>query len=215
MDIDIIIILLGIFVVVNLILIFVMGKSSKKTPDLKIVEDDKNNFQDEEEVKTVITNNVNRKIESREVVGKEEDDIKLEPIPEIEIDKMEEENDEFATVLEVKEVTEDEDQTVLEEVIKVYGIVEFQDGDEKINFEMRQEEIIIGRDPSKCQLVIYNDKYVGRKHTKLTKKVEGYYIEDLESKNGTFVSGNKIVGEEMLEGEDFRVGRTDFKVTEV
>ena len=46
--------------------------------------------------------------------------------------------------------------------------------------------------------------YVGKEHFKITKQSDGYYIEDLNTKNGTQVNGEEIKGKgkRKLENED-------------
>ena len=48
-------------------------------------------------------------------------------------------------------------------------------------------------------------RYIGKDHFKVIKKPEGYYISDLNTKNGTFVNGKEIsgLGEVRLENEDY------------
>ena len=60
------------------------------------------------------------------------------------------------------------------------------------------DEIIITKSPfvigkeSTCSYAIKGDTYISRKHCRIVKKSDGYYIEDMESTNGTFVNGEKI-----------------------
>jgi hypothetical protein len=75
---------------------------------------------------------------------------------------------------------------------------------EKIAIEKR--EIIIGRNSDSD--VEHPDKKVSRRHCMITKKGITFYIADLESTNGTFVNGQKILGEAMLHNNDtISIGR--------
>ncbi|MBN1105959.1 MAG: FHA domain-containing protein [Deltaproteobacteria bacterium] len=58
------------------------------------------------------------------------------------------------------------------------------------SFQIEKEEIYIGRSPE--NEVQIKDRFVSRKHLKIRKKDRRYYLQDLESKNGTFVDGNWI-----------------------
>jgi pSer/pThr/pTyr-binding forkhead associated (FHA) protein len=51
-------------------------------------------------------------------------------------------------------------------------------------------ELIIGRDPG-CDVVI-NDRQVSRYHARIERNLDGVQVEDLGSKNGTFVNGLRI-----------------------
>jgi pSer/pThr/pTyr-binding forkhead associated (FHA) protein len=63
-----------------------------------------------------------------------------------------------------------------------------------------QESIIIGRD-AECDVVI-PDRQVSRYHARLTVSDEGVTVEDLASKNGSFLQGDKISGPVMLQDGD-------------
>lgn len=212
MNLNLIMIILGALIVVNFIIILVISKSNKKAPKVKNVEV-KTPYIVEEEQKTVITNNV-RKREEVEVNNQQEcSDIKLEPIPEININNTNEGNESSneVTVIEVpNEISSQEclGETVIEEIVKPHAIIEFKDGENVKRVEMDSDFLIIGRDPEQCKLVINNDKYLGRKHAKLIKDKDDFYLEDLNSKNGTFIDEVRIEGKVKLEKESFRVGRT-------
>lgn len=51
----------------------------------------------------------------------------------------------------------------------------------------------VGRDPQ-AGVVLANDDLVSRRHTRLTPAEDGVMVEDLESRNGTFVDGDEIHG---------------------
>jgi len=57
-------------------------------------------------------------------------------------------------------------------------------------FELQGDTVYIGR--SSETDVQVKDKFISRKHLKIFRKGEKYYIEDLKSKNGTFVNGEQI-----------------------
>lgn len=72
-----------------------------------------------------------------------------------------------------------------------------------------RKEVIIGRDED-CDIVIKDTK-ASRKHCKLTRNESLIILEDLGSKNGTFVAGQRIEGSTTLQlNQSFKVGDTVF-----
>lgn len=63
-----------------------------------------------------------------------------------------------------------------------------------------QDETIIGRDPRTS--VYLPNRQVSRHHARLYRRNEQFYIEDLGSKNGTFINGEPIKDERKLEDGD-------------
>lgn len=72
--------------------------------------------------------------------------------------------------------------------------------DKKIFFEEGKNEITVGRDPQ-CELTL-NDHSVSRQHAKIIVKWGSHVIQDLQSKNGTYVNGEKIADETTLADGD-------------
>jgi len=62
------------------------------------------------------------------------------------------------------------------------------------------ESLVIGRDAT-CDVVVA-EQQVSRQHIKIKRIDTAYYIEDLESKNGTWVNGEQLKGERLLEDGD-------------
>ena len=58
------------------------------------------------------------------------------------------------------------------------------------SFDVKSETIYIGRDPEND--IQIDDKYISRRHLKLQRKGNQYFIQDLNTKNGTFVNGKQI-----------------------
>jgi hypothetical protein len=65
---------------------------------------------------------------------------------------------------------------------------------------LSDDEIVMGRAPD-CEIVI-PDRQVSRYHARMIKRLEGYFIEDLDSKNGTHLNGVPIDGPERLQDGD-------------
>lgn len=57
--------------------------------------------------------------------------------------------------------------------------------------EIPNEEFIIGSD-SDANLSLYDDMLISGRHAKIITKIDGCYIEDLNSKNGTRVNGEHL-----------------------
>ncbi|HMN62158.1 MAG TPA: FHA domain-containing protein, partial [Anaerolinea sp.] len=58
-----------------------------------------------------------------------------------------------------------------------------------------EHTIVVGRDPS-CDLII-NDRQISRYHARFEATVQGVFLEDLGSKNGTYYNG-RLVEEPVL-----------------
>ena len=67
-------------------------------------------------------------------------------------------------------------------------------------FFVDQPEFLIGRD-ERCNLVI-SDRLVSRRHARICLDGAQYYLEDLHSKNGTFVNGREISEPHSLQDGD-------------
>jgi pSer/pThr/pTyr-binding forkhead associated (FHA) protein len=81
------------------------------------------------------------------------------------------------------------------------------------SFEVDEESIFVGRAPD--NEIHVNDKSVSRKHLKIVKRGEKYFVTDLGSKNGTFIDGMRITGGkeyEVREGMPISAGKTFLSV---
>ena len=78
-------------------------------------------------------------------------------------------------------------------------------------FELKDDAIYIGRSPDND--IQMNDLTDSRKHLKILTKANKYFIEDLKSKNGTFVNGKQIDSGkefEVKEGVPIAIGGTRY-----
>lgn len=72
---------------------------------------------------------------------------------------------------------------------------------------LKPGEYTIGRDPT-CDIIIV-DPYVSRVHAKIFYKNGRWYVEDIGSKNGTYINGEDIRGRgaiELSEGTEVVIG---------
>jgi pSer/pThr/pTyr-binding forkhead associated (FHA) protein len=73
----------------------------------------------------------------------------------------------------------------------------------------RRDSVVIGRG-TECDVLIKDPK-ASRKHCQLTRKEDGFLLEDLSSKNGTYVNGVRITEPVILkQNETFKIGETIF-----
>ena len=75
----------------------------------------------------------------------------------------------------------------------------FRDGKKTQEIGTEKDTVFIGRDAS-CDVVL-DDRTTSRKHASVTVKEDGVYLEDLDSRNGTFIDG-KPVKRHKLSGDD-------------
>ena len=66
--------------------------------------------------------------------------------------------------------------------------------------DLKDNEVTLGREPG--NVLTINDKGLSRFHARLIKTDAGYTLEDLGSKNGTFVNGTVIVSPRPLQNGD-------------
>ena len=63
-------------------------------------------------------------------------------------------------------------------------------------FECDRNEISIGRDIANDFVI--NDAEVSRRHARLTLEVDRYQIEDMNSTNGTYIDGQRLIGPHIM-----------------
>lgn len=94
--------------------------------------------------------------------------------------------------------------------IIVLGIIHGPYKGHKFVFSM-DTAIVLGRDPG-SNICLDNDEFVSRKHCVIYSEDKHFSIKDTNSKNGTFINGNKI-NQQVIEEEDILiVGNTHIKV---
>lgn len=78
------------------------------------------------------------------------------------------------------------------------------DGRTKVS-ALVEPEYFIGRSPE-CE-IHFTDSGVSARHAKLTRSEDGYLIEDLSSRNGTYVNDSPVERQLLEDGDEIRVGR--------
>lgn len=73
-------------------------------------------------------------------------------------------------------------------------------------------EVTIGRDQNSVDFVV-SDDYASSRHARLIHRGSDWYVEDLDSRNGTFVGGQRLEQVEKVgAGTDIRIGRTTVRL---
>jgi phosphoserine phosphatase RsbU/P len=67
-------------------------------------------------------------------------------------------------------------------------------------FELTADETVVGRDQF-CDVVL-NNHTVSRRHARIVRTAEGYFIEDLASLNGTYLNSRKLEGRTPIKNKD-------------
>ena len=74
-----------------------------------------------------------------------------------------------------------------------------------------RQGVLIGRGPE-CTLVL-DDEFASSRHARIFPRAEGWFVEDLGSRNGTTVNDTKISGAVPVEsGAVIRIGRTTLEL---
>ncbi|OFZ22950.1 MAG: hypothetical protein A2202_01580 [Bdellovibrionales bacterium RIFOXYA1_FULL_36_14] len=78
-------------------------------------------------------------------------------------------------------------------------------------FILDQNEVKIGRNSERCQIVL-NDDEVSSEHAIIRKTKNSYILEDLKSANGTILNGIRVNQSELANDDEFLIGSTTFTV---
>ena len=78
-------------------------------------------------------------------------------------------------------------------------------------YYVNKEEVFVGRDPSKCQIVL-DDPESSQVHAVLKREGNSCIIEDLKSSNGTILNGQRLNVAVLKNGDEFIIGSTTFKM---
>ncbi len=83
----------------------------------------------------------------------------------------------------------------------------------EINLAEIRLPCVAGRDSDLAQILV-NDTQASRAHCKLTAINGGLQVEDLDSRNGTWLNGNRIQKGVLIPGDLLRIGSTEITVEE-
>lgn len=83
-------------------------------------------------------------------------------------------------------------------------------GGEQPQEPAEDDSLTIGR--SRENSIVLNDMLVSRRHVRISADEQGLLIEDLGSRNGTFVNGERVDRAHIHEGDRISVGATTFEV---
>jgi len=78
-------------------------------------------------------------------------------------------------------------------------------------FVLEKDKTYIGRDPSKCQIIL-NDPEVSSVHAVVTKTKINLTLEDLKSGNGTLLNGKRVNQSVLNHNDEFVIGGVTFTV---
>lgn len=84
--------------------------------------------------------------------------------------------------------------------------------DDGKEFPLSKKENYIGR-VSGNEIIIPNDNQISRRHSKIELKNQEVWLEDMDSRNGTFVNNERLEEPYLLSPQEiFRVGKTYLQV---
>jgi Nif-specific regulatory protein len=73
-------------------------------------------------------------------------------------------------------------------------------------FPLTEEEVSIGREP--CNQISLLDSLVSRRHCVIRRDGEGFLVQDLDSRNSTFVNHVPVKERVLADGDQIRIGKT-------
>lgn len=76
-------------------------------------------------------------------------------------------------------------------------------------FNIEKNEVVIGRDPSRCDIVL-SDPEVSSTHAKVIRNNVSCTLEDMQSGNGTLLNGERINKAPLSNDDEFVIGSTTF-----
>jgi pSer/pThr/pTyr-binding forkhead associated (FHA) protein len=75
------------------------------------------------------------------------------------------------------------------------------------------DEVILGRSPA-CAIALERDSFASSVHARIFEREGELWVEDLGSRNGTFVNGRQLVNPLPLQrGDQVKIGTTVFEVS--
>jgi pSer/pThr/pTyr-binding forkhead associated (FHA) protein len=90
-----------------------------------------------------------------------------------------------------------------------YNLVLFGEHAPYDRFQIDRDEVFIGRDTKKCQIIL-NDPEVSSVHAVVRRNHTEIILEDMNSSNGTILNGERINKSDISAGDEFVIGSTSF-----
>jgi pSer/pThr/pTyr-binding forkhead associated (FHA) protein len=116
----------------------------------------------------------------------------------------------FKSTIDLKKKIEYKDN-----ISKQYGylIILGSNGEEKKIIELGDEDYLIGRIPE-CNIQFQEDN-ISRKHALISFRENEYWLEDLGSKNGTYINGVKVAKCSLRNNDQIDIGGVKMYFNEI
>jgi pSer/pThr/pTyr-binding forkhead associated (FHA) protein len=89
--------------------------------------------------------------------------------------------------------------------------INWNTNEQTLTQQYTRPEIIIGRDLS-CELAV-NDEMVSARHARLSYHHNQWWVEDLQSTNGTYLNDERVyTATVLIEGDELRCGKLYFQI---
>ena len=86
--------------------------------------------------------------------------------------------------------------------------------EEGSEFPIDSAPVTVGRG-GQNDLVLEGDEFASARHARIEARGDGVWVQDLDSTNGTYVNGKRVIGAQRVDpGDVLRVGETDLRVEE-
>src|SRR3712207_3001120 len=76
-----------------------------------------------------------------------------------------------------------------------------------LRIELKSFPATIGRDPSNA--VVLRDAEASRTHIRIKRRGRLFILEDLDSRNGTYINGDRVINSTLTNGDKILVGSTE------
>ena len=105
-----------------------------------------------------------------------------------------------------EELADEDGHTLLEAPIEATALVVRSGGGRAgETFPLDRDRVTVRRSPE-CD-VFLDDVTVSRRHAVVSRRGDGYYLEDLGSLNGTYVNRRRVESAKLSDGDDVQIGK--------
>ena len=83
------------------------------------------------------------------------------------------------------------------------------------DIELNRDHIILGKNRSQSDVILPGDT-ISRRHVRIERRTDGYYVTDMFSTNGTFLDGHRLESGQavaLADGAELTVASLHFRVT--